>query len=327
VDGGDGEDAAGLLRAIGGEAARGKDDSGVDGGSGDAIPPQCERAERDEGVFNGQKEFGGPKRLSIALTAGDKDSAISGNEECERVSTRRDERTGWFPCIRRGTEDLGSVGLLHSIGTAGSQDAAVVEPDGEMPSARRGHRRTRDEAEILGIEDLGGGEGAGCAQAADQHDAPIGERYGGVLGPRFEQRGIGTDEGVGSGIEDLDGIERTVDAVTTGDQHLAAGQQSGGVAAPRFARSGDELPSDGSGIENFGGSSGVHVASHGQYPAVVEESAGVPGARGGHRRSWNEGALRQIDFGGCEGAQDSGTTGDQDAAVREANSTTLTPGF
>jgi len=60
-----------------------------------------------------------------------------------------------------------------------------------MPGARRGHRRAGDEAEIGGIEDLGGSEWARGAEAADQHHAAVGEEYGGMLGPGRKQGRIG----------------------------------------------------------------------------------------------------------------------------------------
>jgi len=113
-----------------------------------------------------------------------------------------------------------------------------------------------------------------------------------MLGARFKQRGIGTDEAVRLGVKNLDGIERPVPAIAPGDKHLAFGQQGGRMTATGFSRSGDELPRAERGIVEFRRTSAIGIASGCQNVAVIEHRARVARASRIHPRSRNEDTLR-----------------------------------
>ena len=127
MDGGHLQDSARALRAVGGAAPGPQNESGVDRRCCDLEARERQRSQGQKSVVQRKKKLGGPESLAIPQTAGDQHSSVAGNQDGQGIAARSVQmRAQRDPCIGRGTQDLGRIGLLVAIETAHRQHAPVI---------------------------------------------------------------------------------------------------------------------------------------------------------------------------------------------------------
>src|SRR5580704_12688456 len=216
-----------------------------------------------------------------------------------------------------GIVELGTGGNRIAAAT-GNQDAAVVEQRGSLRNARKVHRADNFEFGEFGAKDFRGCDSARgiTVRTASDEDVAIAEQRGtGLSAFAIHFRDYG--EFPGGGIVEFGGIGAIAPGPPAHNQYVTGVEQDCGVSNAGESHRTRCLKFSGGGIEQFGGTVEILIATHASGNknfSAWQESRGVAGTRLKHGRRGSNGTCGRCfgENGGAAGVGYRSESGDDE---------------